>query len=139
MTTSQAILAVALPVLLGFVVWLLQQLVQRSWDHYEKKCRAYTDVVSLLDSLFEGGDLNKRQEYLKAVRVVWLLGSDEVVKAIGALHNSIRSSRDDKKHGELYSQLIKEMRQDLHRRSYLPPGRTTLRPDDFPIEGGGEP
>ena len=138
MTSSQAILAVSLPVLLGFMVWLLQQLVQRSWDHYEKKYRAYTEVVSLLDSLFEGGDPNKRPEYLKAVRILWLIGSDEVVKVIGELHKSIRTNQGHTKHGELYSQLIKEMRQDLHRRSYLPPGRTRLRSDDFPVESAGE-
>ena len=139
MTTIQGILAVALPVLLGFVIWFLQQLVQRSWDHYEKKRRAYMEIVSLLDSLFEGGESSKRQEYLKAVRAVWLVGSDEVVKAIGALHKSIRTNQGHTNHEELYSQLIKEMRQDLHRRSYLPPGRTTLRSDDFPVESGGEP
>ena len=139
MTTIQGILAIALPVLLGFVVWLLQQLVQRSWDHYEEKRRAYVEVVSLLDSLFEGGDPSERREYLKAVRALWLVGSDEVVKAIGRLHTSIRTSQGHTMHGELYAQLIEEMRRDLHRRSYLPPGRTSLRSDDFPVEGRGVP
>ena len=139
MTTIQGILAVALPVSLGFVIWFLQQLVQRSWDHYEEKRRVYMEIASLLDSLFEGGESYKRQEYLKAVRAVWLVGSDEVVKAIGVLHKSIRTNQGHAKHGKLYSQLIKEMRQDLHRRSYLPPGRTTLRSDDFPVESGGGP
>ena len=139
MTTSQAILAVTLPVLFGFLVWFLQQLVQRSWDHYEEKRRAYIEVVSLVDSLFEGGDSNKRPEYLKAVRALWLIGSDEVVKAIGALHRSIRTNQGDTAREELYSQLFEVMRQDLHRRSYLPPGRTSLRSDDFPVESGGQP
>ena len=80
----------------------------------------------------------RHQEYLKAVRILWLTGSDEVVRAVGTLHKSIRTNQDDTRRGELYSQLIKEMRQDLHRRSYLPPGRTSLRSDDFPVESGSE-
>lgn len=138
MVTTLNVLAVALPVLLGLVVWFVQQLVQRSWDHYEQKRRAYLEVVSLLDTLFESGDALKRPEYLRAVRGLWLVGSDEVIKAIGSLHRSIRDRGEPvKKRDELYSQVVKEMREDLHRRSYLPPGKTSLSAKDFPVEGPG--
>lgn len=139
MMTIQSTLAVTLPVLLGFLIWFLQQLVQRSWDHYEEKRRIYVEIVTLLDSLFESGESTKRQDYLRIIRTAWLVASDEVVKAIGALHKSIRTNQGHEKHAELYSQLIEEMRKDLHRRSYLPPGRTTLRSHDFPVEGAGQP
>lgn len=137
MVTTLNVLAVALPVLLGLVVWFVQQLVQRSWDHYEQKRRAYLEVVFLLDTLFEGGDAQKRPEYLRAVRGLWLIGSDEVIKAIGSLHRSIRDRGEPVKRDHLYSQVIKEMREDLHRRSYFPPGKTSLSAKDFPVEGPG--
>ena len=137
MVTTLNVLAVALPVLLGLIVWFVQQLVQRSWDHYEQKRRAYLEVVSLFDSLFERGDAQKRLEYLRAVRGLWLVGSDEVIKAIGNLHASIRDREEPAKYDQLYSQVIKAMREDLHRRSYLPPGKTSLSAKDFPVEGPG--
>ncbi len=135
--TTQNILALALPVLLGFLVWFFQQLVQRSWNLYEEKRRVYLDYISLVDSLFEGGDASRRKEYMIVVRGVWLIGSDEVIKAIGALHTKIKTSQGHKHSDELYSEAIAAIRRDLYRRTYLPPGKTSLGTEDFPLEKSG--
>lgn len=116
-------LTIALPVLLGLVVWFVQSLAQRSWDHYEQKRKAYAEIVRLLDSLFDGGDKSERTEYMRAVRTVWLIGSDDVVKAIGALHEDIKFSTADGDRSHKYSNVIKIMRDDLHRRHFLPQKR----------------
>lgn len=119
----------------GLVVWLFKQLVQRAWDHYERKYRAYFEVVSLIDALFEGGDVENRSAYLKAVRGgVWLVGSDDVNRAIKALHESIKANEGHTRYTELYSEAIMTMRKDLHRRSYFPPSRTSLSAEYFPVE-----
>lgn len=132
--TGTTILAVSFPVAVGLIVWLVQQLVQRSWNHYEQKRMAYIEVISLLDVLFEGGDTQKRPDYLKSVRCLWLIGSDEVVRSVNSLHNNIKADKCQAERQTLYSQVVLAIRRDMHRRVFLPPGRTSLSTEDFPVE-----
>lgn len=138
MMSWETVASIALPVTLGAVVWFAQSLVQRSWDHYEQKRKAYLEVVRLLDSLFEGGEQTQRAEYMRAVRNTWLVGSDEVVRAIRDLHENIKDANGSHDREVHYSKLIKAMRDDLHRRHYLPPNKTFVPAAFFPIESAGE-
>lgn len=135
--TWATVLSIALPAALGALVWFVQSLVQRSWDHYEQKRIAYLEVVRLLDSLFESGDRSQRHEYMRAVRNVWLVGSDDVVRAINGLHENIKDPTGGNERQAKYSFVIKAMRDDLHRRHYLPPGKTSVSADFFPLESAG--
>ena len=90
--------------------------------------------MTLVDSLFDGGDPDKRPDYMKAVRSVWLIGSDEVIKSITDLHRSIKDPLETAETNLLYSQMVKAMRKDIHRRSYLPPKKTRLGAEYFPVE-----
>lgn len=138
MMTWSTVLSIALPVLLGAIVWFFQSLVQRSWEHYEHKRIAYLEVVCLLDSLFEKGEKTERHEYMRAVRKVWLVGSDDVVRAIKELHENIKDPNGGKQREAKYSLLIKSMRDDLHLRHYFPPSKTSVSVDFFPIEHAGK-
>lgn len=136
--TWEAVLSIALPVALGALVWFFQSLAQRSWDHYEQKRKTYLEVVRLLDSLFDSGDKSQAPEYMRAIRNVWLVGSDDVVKAIRDFHENIKDTRGGSQREAKYSLLIKAMRDDLHRRHYLPPRKTSVSFDFFPIESAGK-
>ena len=109
---------------LSLGVWFFQQLAQRAWDHYEWKRRAYLEFVSLIDALFEGGDATNKPAYMKAVRSVWLAGSDDVIRAMRALHDSSKAKQGYARDAELYPEVINTMRKNLHCRSYLPPSES---------------
>ena len=128
---------VAVPVLLGVFVWAIQALAQRAWTDYEIRRTAYAEVVSRIEALFEGGDVETRAAYLRAVRTLWLVGSDHIVRSANALSAGIRSNRPAAETEGLFRTFIDAMRHDLRSRRWLPPGRTTLTTQDFPVEGPG--
>ena len=108
------ILKITIPVVLGALIWAGQTLAQRAWTEYERRRDAYVDVVRLIDSLFEGGDVGDRPEYLRAVRKVWLVGSDQVVKAINGLSLiTRRSGATNEQQEQAYRDCLSVMRQDL--------------------------
>ncbi len=132
------ILKIAVPVLLGALVWAGQTLAQRAWTEYERRRDVYAEVLQFIDSLFEGGEAAERRSYLRAVRRLWLVGSDEVVRAANALSAGIRSHESHERLEERYRALIEVMRRDLRKRRWLPPNKTALSQADFPIEGPGQ-
>jgi hypothetical protein len=130
---------IAVPVVLGAIVWAGQLLAQRAWTAYEQRRDVYLEVVRLIDSLFigTGSTVAGRLEYLRAVRKTWLVGSDAVVIAGNQLSEAIRSARSSE-YDALYRAFIAEMRNDLNKRKWLPPGKTVLTKLDFPLEGPGQ-
>lgn len=127
---------IAVPVVLGAIVWAGQLLAQRAWTAYEQRRDVYFDVVLGLDSLLEGSTRDERRKYLGAIRKAWLVGSDEVVKAANNLSHAIKTHRSSE-YEQLYGALIFAMRRDLTTRKWLPPGETSLVASDFPVEGPG--
>ena len=127
---------IAVPVVLGAIVWAWQLLAQRAWTAYEKQRDVYLDVIHLIDSLFQGSNVDERREYLRAIRKTWLVGSDAVVLAANKLSDSIRNCRSSE-YEALYSAFIAEMRRDLNKHRWLPPGKTVLAEPNFPLEGPG--
>lgn len=133
----KVILSIALPVILGAVVWFVQSLAQRAWSHYEVKREAYEQVMRHIDSLFTSGDPTERKEYLRAVRRIWLVGSDDVVDAMHSVSESIKNGAPEEHTQALYSRFVQVLRKDLHSNSFLPPRSTKLTPEHFPVEGPG--
>lgn len=43
---------IAVPVVLGAIVWVGQLLAQRAWTAYEQRRDVYLEVIKLIDSLF---------------------------------------------------------------------------------------
>lgn len=128
---------IAVPVVLGAIVWAGQLLAQRAWTAYEQRRDVYLEVIKLIDSLFLTTSTPAyRAEYLQAVRKTWLVGSDEVVLAGNRLSEAIRSGRSGE-YETLYRAFIASMRHDLNKRKWLPPGRTVLTEMNFPLEGPG--
>lgn len=128
---------IAVPVVLGAIVWAAQLLAQRAWTAYEQRRDVYLEVVKLIDSLFLATSTPAyRAEYLRALRKTWLVGSDEVVLAGNRLSEAIRIGRSAE-YEALYRAFITAMRQDLNKRKWLPPGRTFLTEMNFPLEGPG--
>ncbi|MGF6776028.1 hypothetical protein [Paraburkholderia sp. GAS334] len=128
---------IAVPVVLGAIVWAGQLLAQRAWTAYEQRRDVYLEVIKLIDSLFLTTSTPAyRAEYLQAVRKTWLVGSDEVVLAGNRLSEAIRIGRSGE-YEALYRAFIAAMRHDLNRRKWLPPGRTILTELNFPLEGPG--
>lgn len=129
---------IAVPVLLGAIVWAGQLLAQRAWTAYEQRRDVYLEVVKLIDTLFVDTESTReqRREYLRAVRKTWLVGSDEVVLAGNKLSEAIRAFQESE-YDALYRAFIVAMRHDLNRRKWLPPGRTVLTEMNFPLEGPG--
>ena len=109
----------------------------RAWADYERRSGAYTDVIRLIDSLFEGGDPSDRREYLRAVRKVWLIGSDDVVRAINRLSLATGSGAAPDEREQAYRDCIHLMRVDLRIPRSRPPTETKLEPRDFRVEGAG--
>ncbi|WP_175026633.1 MULTISPECIES: hypothetical protein [Burkholderia] len=128
---------IAVPVVLGALVWAGQLLAQRAWTAYEQRRDVYFDVVFGLDSLLQGSTRDERRNYLGAIRKLWLVGSDEVVRAANALSHAIKNSQSSE-YEQLYGALIFAMRRDLTTRKWLPPGETSLVASDFPVEGPGQ-
>lgn len=128
---------IAVPVMLGAIVWAGQLLAQRAWTAYEQRRDVYLEVIKLIDSLFLTTSTPAyRAEYLQAVRKTWLVGSDEVVLAGNRLSEAIRTGRSSE-YEALYRAFIAAMRHDLNKRKWLPPGRTILTELNFPLEGPG--
>jgi len=128
---------IAVPVVLGAIVWAGQLLAQRAWTAYEQRRDVYLEVIKLIDSLFLTTSTPAyRAEYLQAVRKTWLVGSDEVVLAGNSLSEAIRTGRTGE-YEELYRAFIASMRHDLNKRKWLPPGGTVLTEMNFPLEGPG--
>lgn len=128
---------IAVPVVLGAVVWAGQLLAQRAWTAYEQRRDVYLEVIKLIDSLFLTTSTPAyRAEYLQAVRKTWLVGSDGVVLAGNRLSEAIRTGRSGE-YEALYRAFIAAMRHDLNKRKWLPPGRTILTEMNFPLEGPG--
>jgi hypothetical protein len=120
-------LKIAAPVTLGALVWAGQTLAQKAWTEYERRRDAYIEVVQLIDSLFVGGQISDRQTYLRSIRKVWLIGSDQVIIAANNFSRSIKDRDPEKQQKAKYSLFISAMRQDLRKRRWLPPTDTRLR------------
>ena len=132
------IMKIAVPVGLGALIWAGQTLAQRAWTEYEKRRDLYLDVVRKVDALFSNiNEPLERREYLRAIRSAWIGGSDEVVRAANSLSNTVKSKLPADEREEAYRLFIESMRSDLRTRRWLPPGKTILTKEDFPIEGWG--
>ena len=129
------ILTIALPVMLGALVWAGQTLAQRAWNDYEQRRDIYLDVTQLIDSLFTSGDTADRRAYLRAIRQIWLVGSDEAIRSANHFHTAMRNREPDSQLEVKYQRFISAMRQDIRKRRWLPPRNTTLGPANFPLEG----
>jgi len=133
---------ISVPVFLGALVWAGQTLAQRAWSEYERRRDAYVEVIQLIDSLFESDNAVMKAEdtklYLRAIRKVWIIGSDEVITAGNALQKCIIDGSDSEKSGEKYRIFIEIMRKDARKRRWLSPGGTSLTEKDFPIQGAGK-
>jgi len=134
---GEDILKVTVPVVAGLLIWFIQTLAQRAWSEYETRRDIYRSVVEHIDALFAGGTPGDRREYLRTVRQVWLVGSDEVVAAANALSEAIRMSFVEDSLETRYREFIAAMRADLRTRRWLPPSGTKHGPNSFPIEGPG--
>lgn len=128
---------IAIPVLLGFIIWLCQSLVQRAWNDYEKRRDVYEEIVREIDALFTSGERSGRVAYLRAVRRARLVASDDVVRVANALSNAIREGQSSDVTESAYRSLMLAMRKDLDQRRFFPSKKTALTVDDFPIEGPG--
>jgi hypothetical protein len=128
---------VAIPVLLGALVWAFQALAQRAWTDYEVRRAAYVDVVQRIEALFGSREVEATALYLRATRTLWMVGSDQIVKSANALAAGIKAKEPPEKTEQLFQTFINAMRHDLRSRRWLPPGRTTLGVGDFPIEAPG--
>lgn len=124
---------IAIPVVGAVLVWALQTLAQRAWNEYERRREVYETIVREIESLFTSGDPGRRPEYLRAVRVAYLVGSDEVVRAANALSESTASGVSDEDRSRAFSDFIYAMRCDLRRRRLFPGGSTHLAAPDFPM------
>lgn len=125
----------AIPVVLGLLVWSAQTMAQRAWNEYEAKRGLYQEIVKRIDSLFEGGTREDRAEYLREVRKLWLIGSDEVVRAANALAGSTTPATPHEERERAYGAFMDAMRRDLRTRRWLPPSSTSLTAKDFPVQG----
>ena len=118
------------------VAWLIQTLTPRAWTEYERRSAAYGDVVERIDALVSG-DVDETRAYLRAIRKVWLIGTDEVELAWNALASAIKDGKPTSDRERLYQAFVAAMRSDLNKRRWLPPDNTTLLPSDFKLEGPG--
>lgn len=128
------LLLVAIPFVAAAVAWLRQTLVQQAWDDYERRRAVYGEVVRDIEALVSG-DALQTQQLLAHIRLVWLVGSDEVVTAWNSLSSAIKT--DDPQRETKFSEFMLAMRRDLAKRRWLPPLGTALRSSDFPIESPG--
>ena len=128
---------IAVPVVLGALVWAGQTLAQRAWNEYERRRDVYTEAAQFIDSLFVTGNADDRRNYLRSIRKIWLVGTDDVVRAANALSSVIRSHEPQEQIDAKYRYFINAMRRDIRKRRWLPPSRTDLSAADFPIEGPG--
>lgn len=133
---------IAVPVVLGLLIWAIQTLAQRAWNEYETRRDVYINVVLHIDSLFKNGDKERRVKYLAAIRTVWIVGSDNVVIEANHLSDTISVGADSKEHSDeakldAYSAFIAEMRRDLRKWRIMPPRRTALSKKNFPVQEAG--
>lgn len=126
---------IAIPVVLGLLVWAIQSLAQRAWSEYERRRELYLEAARSIDALLSGGGPEDRKRYFRAIRSVWIGGSDGVVRAANLLASSINTNRSELDTNNAYQRFILEMRSDLQTRRWLPPGHTLLETSDFPIQG----
>lgn len=108
------------------------RLGERAWADYGLRRDAYVSLARLINVLFEGQGSQDQTEFHRVARQIRLVGSDEVVTALNALTNSIKTSASDR--DVRYRALFNAMRRDIRRIHSLPPEGTDLGVDAFPIE-----
>jgi alkyl hydroperoxide reductase subunit AhpC len=112
-------------------------LSQKAWADYELRRDAYLEIARLIDSLHDGGNQADRSEYLRAVRKLWIVGSDDVVRAANALSDNIVAGKSANDLAERYDALFNAMRGDIRQRRAVPAEGTQLGSGSFPIRGPG--
>lgn len=153
---TAAVVAGAVALVIGFLTVLVNSIVtaaiaerklradralalsEKAWADYELRRDVYLEVGRIIDSLYEGGDAAERREYLRSIRKLWVVGTDEVVKAANALSVAIQAREGpqslEQKHGDLFN----AMRRDIRRLHVLPPKGTDLGPENFPVQRAGQ-
>jgi hypothetical protein len=106
----------------------------RAWVDYALRRDVYLDLATNVDDLIQPGDAARHRAFMIATRKVRLIGSDEVVRALNALTDSIKGRTDDAQRSRCYSALFNAIRKDIRTLNEKPPVGTLLDESAFPIE-----
>jgi hypothetical protein len=117
------------------------KLVERAWADYSLRRDIYLDLAKQINYLFSN-DLEdapttaiRKREFLQTAQKVRLIGSDEVVRALNSLTESIKTHLGEEVGAERYSKLMNAIRKDIRTLNERPAVGTELDSDAFPIEG----
>lgn len=103
-----AVIAVAGPLLGGFVTWWAQSRIEANRQQAERlrseRIKLYTDLLEPFIAMFSGGDPKLQEksaarilspDFRKLMYRVMLMGSDDVVSAINAMWTQFYANSDD--------------------------------------------
>jgi hypothetical protein len=106
----------------------------KAWADYELRRDQYIRLAELIGCLFTGETAARLPEFHEVARAVRIVGSDEVVTALNALTEAIKTHLPSAELEKRYRDLFNAMRRDIREIHELPPQGTTLGPCAFPIE-----
>jgi len=128
------IIAAALTILGGVILWYLNQREKRQHDSYVRKEGSYKSLIKSLRGFQQHAtDKDKIEEFLLQTDLCWLYCSDEVInKAYNFLdttHAQIQSTQEETK--AALGELILEIRKDLISQKIIK--TTNLKSSNFKV------
>ena len=106
----------------------------RAWIDYALRRDVYLNLAENIDDLIQSGDVDRHRAFMIATRKVRLVGNDDVVLALNALTNSIKTGMNEDERSSCYSALFNALRRDIRTLNEKPPVGTALDESAFPIE-----
>jgi Pyruvate/2-oxoacid:ferredoxin oxidoreductase delta subunit len=125
-------LQIFLPLILGVVLWFLNERSKRKWEEYQKKEEHYSELLRAIRGFYvETHDQKLKDEFLEQLKQCWLYCPDEVISSAYAFLNSVHAqkvSTDDIKERSLGDFII-AIRRDLLSRKIT--RKTKLTANDY--------
>jgi len=125
---------VAVTLVAGFMTWVLNERSKRRFEDYTRREARYVELVNSIRGFHvETGSRETKERFLTELELLWLYGSDEVIRAGYGFVDKVKTGRttSDEDKALAVGILVLAIRKDLIRRAPL--RRTGLAASEFEI------
>jgi hypothetical protein len=135
MTELLPLMAIAVPLFVAVVVWVLNERSRRAWEEYRRKEERYRELLRTVQGFMVGGENEKlKREFVAVYYECWLYAPDSVIQHLRRFLRRLHvQSSETVSSEELLAEVTLAARRDLLSRKST--RKTQLTAADFELFG----